>query len=79
MDLLPDDSVVVSGKRDTRWSSGRPGSGRLGSQPEFTRYDRTTGQMVGSSWSRDTRMPDGMAVLTTAAGEERLALSYGSV
>ena len=74
MDLLSDVSIVVSGKGNNKWPSVRRGT-----RPKITKYDRTTGKMVSSSWSGDKRMPDGMAVFTTGNGDQYIAFSYGLV
>ena len=72
MDLLPDDTIIVSGRVHHKWSSRRQSL-----RPKLTKYDMNSGRVVYSSWY--TCAPDGMAVFTTVAGDQWLALSYGSV
>ena len=74
MDLLPDDSIVISGKGSSIWPLNKPGT-----RPSFVKYNRLTGDRVCSILSEYTCMPDGMAVFTTATGDQCLAFSYGSV
>ena len=74
MDLLPDDSIVVSVKGCNKWPLNKPGT-----QPSFVKYNRLTGDRVCSILSKYRGMPDGMALFTTATGDQRLAFSYGSV
>ena len=71
MDVLADDSIVVSGRGSIKWPSVRPDT-----RSKFIKYNRVTGKSLCNIYSTHACMPDGMAVLTTADGYERIAFSY---
>ena len=71
MDVLADDSIVVSGRGNIKWPSVRPDT-----RSKFIKYNRVTGKSLCNIYSTHACMPDGMAVLTTADGYERIAFSY---
>ena len=71
MDMLPNDSIIVSGKGRNKGQSDRSDS------IKFLTVNRMTGNIVSNVSSARACMPDGMAVFTTADGSERVALSYG--
>ena len=74
MGWLPDDTILVSGKGNSKWPSHKPGT-----RPSFVKYNRLTGDKVCRVLSKHTDTPVGMAVFTSVTGEDRLALSYGLV
>ena len=70
MDILSDDSIVVSAQGSNNWP---------GTASEIVKFSRITGDKVCSIPSEHTRMADGMAVFTDINGKELLAFSYGLV
>ena len=71
MDLLPDDSILVSGKGSISQPSVRPDT-RL----KFVSFNILTGDRVCNVSSKHKSMPFGMAVFTTAGGCKRVAFTY---
>ena len=68
MGLLPDDTILVSGKRISKLLSNTP--------PSFVKFNRITRHKVCNVVSEYLDTPDGMTVLTSITGEDQLAFSY---
>ena len=71
MDLLPDDSILVSGKGSISQPSARPDT-----RPKFVTFNIQTGDRVCNVSSEHKCMPFGMAVVNTAGGCKRVAFTY---
>ena len=71
MEVMPEDTILVSGKGSNKWPLNQPDT-----RPSFVKFNRITGNKVYDVLSKYTDAPTGMAVFTSTTGEERLAVSY---